>query len=77
MKGRDLVRLMVALVWCLPSILLAVAAIGADRVRFKAVLAWARLLVVLGRRDAARQVYDAALRRTMRRAAKLARRGAR
>ncbi len=45
---------------------------GGDRIRFRAVLGWARLLVLFGRRDAARRVYDAALRRAMRRWQKLA-----
>ncbi len=68
---------LVALVWWLPSILLALAAIVGDRIRCRAVLAWARVLRLLGRRDAALRVYESVLRRTKRRRQKLAERDAR
>ena len=52
-----------SLAWWAPSILLAVAALAADRVRFRALLARVGLLRSLGRRDAARRVLNRALRR--------------
>ena len=52
-----------AVVWWSPSTLLAVAALAADRVRFRALLAWVGLLRILARRDAARRALDRALRR--------------
>ena len=63
-----------AAIWWAPSILLAVAALAADRARFRALLAWVGLLRILGRRDAARRVCEAAMERCERRRRALAER---
>lgn len=63
--GRFAARvvLVAAVTWWAPTLLLSVGALIADRVRFRLVLAWADVLRALGRRDAARQALEAALRR--------------
>ncbi|MGI3903043.1 MAG: hypothetical protein ACRYGP_30195 [Janthinobacterium lividum] len=60
------------LLWWLPTIAQALAVLAADRMRFRLVLAHARVLQIAGQKDAALRVLDDARRRCERRRRALA-----